>query len=428
MIDLGMLPVMSEQYAHPDAEALSRRRSDTQFLVIAAPERVDALLEQAADARSGLIAAVYRTSAHLHRGMSEADRRQILALDAARLGERDLAARITATRLEGHPPARWNPIWATGSQPDGALPGAAAGHAAAIRAVALAADGRFAVTADEAGDVRLRDAATRRQIGRPMRDEGGAGQVTVTVIDDRPWVITGSGPEGTVRVWDPATGEQVGEVLTDAGYAPVMATAVLQGRAVVIAGCLDGTVRLWDPANGAAIGAPLGTEGRLVSVAAASPDDQPIAVTVTDADGEGDCGTVRVWDLATGRPIGVPFGQKCEVSLAAVASVGGRPVVVTKGWDHVVRTWNAVTGLQAGAPMADDVRAHALVTVTVAGRPVAISGEWHDGYGRLRVWDLATGRPAGPAPVFPARITALAATSDRLLVGLGCDVAVLSPC
>ncbi|GIH97628.1 WD40 repeat domain-containing protein [Planobispora siamensis] len=349
MIDLGMLPVMSEQCSHPATEALSRLRSDAHFLITAAPERVDALLQQATDAQTSLIAAVYRTSAHLHRTMSKADRRQILALDAARLGEGDLAARLVATRLEGHPPARWSPLWATASQLSGALPArAAAGHDAAIRAVAMTADGRFAVTADEAGEVRLREPATGQRIGRPLRDAGGAGQVAVTVIDERPWVITGSGPEGTVRVWDPATGASIGEILTDAGYAPAMATAVLEDRPVVIAGCLDETVRLWDPATGALAGVLLGAEGPLVSVAAASLDDRPVAVTVTDADGEGDCGTVQVWDLGTGAPIGVPFGQEHEVSLAAVASAGGRLVVATKGWDHTVRIWDAVTGRQVG--------------------------------------------------------------------------------
>ncbi|MFB9718133.1 WD40 repeat domain-containing protein [Planobispora longispora] len=133
---------------------------------------------------------------------------------------------------DGPPPPRWNPIWATGSQSNGALPGAAAGHDVAIRAVAMAADGRFAVTADEAGDVRLRDAATGRQIGRPMRDEGGAGQVTVTVIDDRPRVITGSGPEGTVRVWDPATGRQAGPA---SGF-PARITALAAASDSLLAG------------------------------------------------------------------------------------------------------------------------------------------------------------------------------------------------
>ncbi|MBB5967719.1 WD40 repeat domain-containing protein [Planomonospora venezuelensis] len=420
---------MSDQCSHPGPQARNGLLDDMRFLITAAPGQVDALLEQTADAHDSLIAAVYRASAHLHRGMSEAARRQILALDAARLGGDELASRITATRLDGHPPPRWSPTWVAGSRTAGAAPQARPGHDAAIRAVSVTADGRFMVTADEAGEVRLREPAAGQQIGRPVRDEGGAGQVAVTVIGDRPRVITGSGPEGTVRVWDPATGEQVGEILTDAGYAPAMAVAVLDGRPVLIAGCLDDTVRLWDPATGHEVGAPLAEEGRLVSVATASLHDRPVAVTVTDADGDNGCGTVQVWDLSTCRRIGVPFGEEYEVSLAAVASVGGRPVVVTKGWDHTVRLWDPAAGRQVGAPVADDVRAHALATVTAAGRPLAVSGEWHDGYGRLRAWDLATGRQAGPALVFPARITALAAPSqDRLVVGFGSDVAVLDPC
>ncbi|NRQ40721.1 hypothetical protein HII36_54285 [Nonomuraea sp. NN258] len=57
----------------------------------------------------------------------------------------------------------------------------------------------------------------------------------------------------------------------------------------------------------------------------------PVAVLVTDLDGDEDQGIVQVRDVRTGRPVGVPFGAECEVSLAAAAWVAGRPVVVTRG-------------------------------------------------------------------------------------------------
>ncbi|MBG0814361.1 hypothetical protein HS045_09110 [Planomonospora sp. ID82291] len=427
MIGSGTLPGMPGQWSSSDPEAADELPTDLRFLVTAAPEEVEAVLEPAVGARAHL-AAVYRTSADFHRGASDAVRRQVLALDAARLGDSELAARIVAARLDAHPAAQWGPIWATGSGLADALPHARASHSAEVRAVAVTADGRYLVSADSGGEVQLHDLATGQRIGGPVHDGGGVGQVAVVVIDDRPLVITGSGEEGTVRMWDPVTGRRTGEVLTDAGYAPALATATLDGRPVVIAGCLDDTVRLWDPTTGQALGSPLVEECRLLSAAAASFHDRTVAVTVTDPDGDNDYGTVHVWEAGTGRRIGVPFGDGCEVSLAAVASVGERLVVVTKGWDHTVRIWDPLTGRQTGAPVADDVRAHALVTSTVHGRAVAACGEWWDGHGRVRVWDLETGRQTGPALVFPARIATLAATvSGSLAVGFGSDIAVLDP-
>ncbi|MBG0819931.1 hypothetical protein HS048_04110 [Planomonospora sp. ID91781] len=324
-------------------------------------------------------------------------------------------------------PAHWSPAWATGSGLVDALPHARTSHDAEVRAVAVTGDGRYLVSADDGGEVRLHDLATGARIGRPVRDGGGVGQVTVAVIGDSPLLITGSGGEGAIRVWDPVTGRRTGEVLTDAGHAPVLTAATLDGRLVVISGCLDDTVRLWDPATGQALGSPLVEECRLLSAATASFRDRAMAVTVTDLDGDNGYGTVHVWELGTGRRIGVPFGDGCEVSLAAVASVEERLMVVTKGWDHTVRIWDPLTGRET-ASVADDVRAHTLITSTLQGRPVAVSGEWWDGHGRARVWDLATGRQAGPALVFPARVAALAATpSSSLAVGFGSDIAVLDP-
>jgi len=44
----------------------------------------------------------------------------------------------------------------------------------------------------------------------------------------------------------------------------------------------------------------------------------------------------------------------------------------------------------------------------------------------VRVWDLTTGRQVGPELVFPAEVRAVSATATgRLMVGFGCEVAVL---
>jgi hypothetical protein len=76
------------------------RLTDPAWLVNADPVQVLAALDDAADRDEVLAAAVYRASAHLHRDADAGVRRQLLALDAARYGHRDLSVRITGVRVE----------------------------------------------------------------------------------------------------------------------------------------------------------------------------------------------------------------------------------------------------------------------------------------------------------------------------------------
>ncbi|MGW1847830.1 hypothetical protein ACWCQ3_35805, partial [Streptomyces sp. NPDC001966] len=70
-------------------------------------------------------------------------------LDAARYGDRDLSARISAVLVEGEPAARWRVDWATGSNVDAPFRRAFTGHDREVSAVATGVvDGRtVAVTA-----------------------------------------------------------------------------------------------------------------------------------------------------------------------------------------------------------------------------------------------------------------------------------------
>ena len=81
---------------------------------------------------------------------------------------------------------------------------------------------------------------------------------------------------------------------------------------------------------------------------------------------------------------------------------GGRPVGVTGSDDGTVRVWDLATGAPAGE-LAGHTGAVAAVACTVlpGGQPVAVTGSDD---GTVRVWDLATGTLARElAPATPAR-------------------------
>lgn len=94
-------------------------------------------------------------------------RRQLLALDAARYGERELSARIAAVVGEGEPAGRWSVEWSSGSPLDprcGPTPNGYLGQTTVIATSVV--DGRtLAVTGRYGGAVAVRDPVTGRQVG-----------------------------------------------------------------------------------------------------------------------------------------------------------------------------------------------------------------------------------------------------------------------
>ena len=108
------------------------------------------------------------------------------------------------------------------------------------------------------------------------------------------------------------------------------------------------------------------------------------------------------------RPHQLLTGHAGAVTAVAAAELDGRPVVISGGGDRTVRVWDLATGTPAGHPFTGHARAvTAVAAAELDGRPVVISG---GGDRTVRVWDLATGTPAGHPFTGHARaVTAVAA-------------------
>ncbi|WP_167546275.1 WD40 repeat domain-containing protein [Streptomyces zinciresistens] len=394
---------------------------DPEFLVKSDPREALGLVDAASGPAARLAGAMYRESAFADRYATAGGRRQLLALNAARFGDRELSARITSVPVEGVPDAWWAVEWATSSTIHPGFRHARPGHTDTVGAVVTAVvQGRpVAVSTGRDKTVRAWDLATGRTVGEPFANGG----LATAVIEGRSVAVTGS-RDGMVRMRDLATGRTVGEFLTGRTESVrVVATEVVDGRPVAIAEHDDKTVRVWDLTTGRTVGEPptVHTSG-VWAVATAVVEGRPVAVA---ADGDE---TVQVWDLATGRPVYDPLtGHTGAVRVVATAVVDGRPVAVTGGLDLTVRVWDLATGRPIGKPLTGHTcPVWAVATGTVDGRPVAVTGSSDE---TVRVWDLATGRPAGPELVFPAEVGAVAVTADgRLVVGFGWEVAVLARC
>ncbi|MFE4602016.1 caspase family protein, partial [Kitasatospora indigofera] len=229
-------PYALAHLAHHAAQGglLDQVLADAEYLVHAEPRGLTPHLHRAYEDTARLAAAVYRTGLHLHHDATPGQRRQVLALDAARAGAHHLHRDLT----HHIPPGTWTPLWGTGSTFNPALRDTLTGHTGAVEAVAC------------------------------------------TMLDGRPVAVTGSSDD-TVRVWDLTTGRPVGEPLTghtDAVRA--VACTTLDGRPVAVTGSTDNTVRLWDLTTGQPAGEPLtGHTSDVYAVACTTLDGRPVAVT-----------------------------------------------------------------------------------------------------------------------------------------------------
>ncbi|MEJ8645976.1 hypothetical protein WKI68_41730 [Streptomyces sp. MS1.HAVA.3] len=344
---------------------VSAMLSNPGLLVAAEPGRALELLERARDPEARFVAAVYRSSVDVHRTLGAGRRRQVLALDAARLGDRDLAAWFAAAELPGEAPAAWTADWASG--PDHRLLRTLVGHDGPVTAVATAVvDGRpVVVSGSRDTTVRIWDLAT----GVPLHDpETGptdpvssmaaeVRSVATAVADRKPVAFTLYADE-TVLVWDLATGRAAGECVR------FVESTVLDGRCVVLTRGGERTLCVWDLLTGRQVGSfPWATGlGTL--------DGRRVVLTVDGIDVDR---TVRVWDLSTGSELGE------SLAVVRTAMLGGHLVAFTSEADRAPRAWELSTGRPVDiAPDDDPARSEAedlpaVSTVTVVqGRVVAV--------------------------------------------------------
>ncbi|MGW0576459.1 AAA family ATPase, partial [Streptomyces sp. NPDC002920] len=385
---------------------------DGGFLVHAAPAQLLRALHATNSDECRLRCAVYRASAAVHASAGPRPRRDILAIDAARYAEDDLAREL-ARGLS------WRPRWATGSLVHPALHGTLAGVGPDVAAVASTTiDGRpHVLTVADGGVVHIWDLAdgTLRDSldcdaapvlactaidGRPhalvaltdgpvhvrdltdgtlrtVLDCGTALALACTVIDDRPHAVVGNTVD--VRVWDLTDGT-LRAALGHSGLAESLTCVTVDGRPHAVGGS-SGGVSVWDLGDGSLRLSLKGAKG-VRAVACTTLDDRPHAVTAgTDA-------TVRVWDLTDGFLRTALHGHSNIINAVACVTVDDRPHAVTAGDDEVVRVWDLTDGTTRATFHGHTHAVRAVACTAVEDRPHAVTAGT-DGIGR--VWDLTDG-------------------------------------
>ncbi|MEY9907250.1 WD40 repeat protein [Catenulispora sp. MAP12-49] len=423
------------------------RLSDPAWLVTADPEQVLAALEGAAGQEEALAAAVYRASGHAHRDVSAQVRQQILAVDAARYGNRELSRSFAEVAVARDTDDSWAVQWATGRALDSRLRCAVPVPAKVTVVAAVVVEGRgFAVAGCEDGALHWWDLATGRRLGQAVPGfSREVSALTTAVLDGRP-IAVASGFMGGIRVWDLAEGEQVGAFDTgDGDWVKSLVTGLVGGRPVVVAASSEDALRVWDLDALIRNGEPLIVQtGFVCALTMSVLGGRPVVVTSHSEElmptdlitGEQ---YLRFWDLATGREVGprasdpapaISGENEGESGICASLSFNTQAkfLVTDPAWErpmavsatsYEVQVWDLATGEMVGEPVPNGFVETAAAGV-LDGRPAALVG----GREGVEVWDVSTGENLRPPLIGHLRIvrgTAMPELFGRHLAVTGSD-------
>jgi WD40 repeat protein len=241
-------------------------------------------------------------------------------------------------------------------------------HLSPIASVAIAPDGRRAISSGHDSNLRLWDLPTgrvRRVIPLP------AISLSVAFSPDGRHALSALGD--AARLLDPETGAEIRAMASHAGGVRAVAFSP-DGTRALSAGD-DGTVRVSDVGTGRELLRLQGHDST-VYCAAFTPDGKRILSGGRDK-------TLRAWDAVTGKETAALRGHTNDVISLSVSRDGRR--AVTGGRDNAVRIWDLESG-ESLRTLAHTSSVHA-VAVAPNGRHV-LTGEADR---RLRLWDIEAG-------------------------------------
>ncbi len=256
-------------------------------------------------------------------------------------------------------------------------------HPAGVPSATISSDGRFTVTSEGAGAVKLWDLKTGREVLSVKLP--GASLDAVALSADGRRILAGD--RRNVNLWDARDGRLLRILKPSDGSARhVNALAISADHRRVAALYGDKRASIWDTRSGKELlHFPITgdvREGGLWSVAL-SADGRRLVTPGMEA---------RVWDAATGRLIqrfrGHTPATGAAYTIWAVACSGDGSRVLTAGSDGKAKAWDARTGRELRTLSDPDAGSCMSVALSADGRRIVT------GYsnGIARVWDAQTGR------------------------------------
>ncbi|MGH7222733.1 MAG: WD40 repeat domain-containing protein, partial [Gemmataceae bacterium] len=200
-----------------------------------------------------------------------------------------------------------------------------------IQAVALAPDGKQAVSAGVGGVVFLWDVETGKELRR-FRGHVGA----IYALDFAPdgWHVLSGGRDKTIRLWEVQSGREVRKFEGPTNW--VRGVRFARDGHRFLSGGRDGVMRLWDVDSGKQLRSfQAGPKGGTDSVAWMPNSRQAVCTSGRN---------IQLWDLESGKLLRTFQGHAGGVNSVDV-SPDGRGIL-SGGNDGTVRCWDVATGRQ----------------------------------------------------------------------------------
>lgn len=290
-------------------------------------------------------------------------------------------------------------------------------HKGWVRSVAVAPDGRTALSGGDDTAVVIWDLVTHKPIKALLGHQ--AAIASVVYAPDGSRAISGS-YDGTARIWDLNTGKEIRRI--EGPWKVVQSVAISPDGGRLMFGADDNLLHFHDVETGEELGTLAGHTD-LVRAVAFSPEG-------TRAVSGGDDSTVRLWDLDTATEVLCIKGHGDSVTSVAFAPNG--KFVLSGSSDNSARLWDCSSGkeLRRFAGHSNFVNAvgfstRALQVVTVSGGEL-VEGKFEHGSDlTVRVWDLQTEKELFRFAGHTASVTAVVFAPDgRYLVSGGLDKTV----
>jgi hypothetical protein len=197
------------------------------------------------------------------------------------------------------------------------------GHSDSVRALAVAADGRFLLSGGDDRIVRMWDLPGGRPLQRLM---GHKGRIAGVAVSPDCRQAASCDRDGGLKLWDLSNGREVRSFAVPRGA--VLGVVFSPDGTALLSAHFDTTLRLWDVQGGRELRRFSGHR-QMVSAVAISPDGRTFASGSHDK-------TVRLWDPASGAEICCGQGHSGAV-VCVMFSPDGRQVL--SAGDTTLRLW-----------------------------------------------------------------------------------------
>jgi WD40 repeat protein len=290
------------------------------------------------------------------------------------------------------PRPRLRPLWPTLEAAGGPMLRILEGHTASVKAVALSADGKRAVSGSHDKTLRVWDLENNRP---PRILEGHTGSVNAVALSaDGKYAVSGS-DDHTLRVWD-LEGNQPPRVL-EGHTSNVYAVALSADGKYAVSGSGDRTVRIWN-LNGNQQMRILGKHSDDVKAVAVSADGR----RAVSSSYEGR--RLYVWDLEGDQPLYLIDGLFWALSLLLHE-------LKDMNTNRLGKSWMRLVGLLSARRcriLKGDLSGVKTVAVSSDGKLVVCDSTRNS----LHVWNLEENQPPRELGSHTSRVNAVALLAD----------------